>query len=29
MMTHLRPTSARELLRRHVEAVWWLSLPPL
>ncbi len=21
--------SARELLRRHVEAVWWLALPPL
>jgi len=26
---HSHTTSARELLRRHVEAVWWLSLPPL
>jgi hypothetical protein len=30
MMAHLpHTTSERELLRRHVEAVWWLSLPPL
>jgi hypothetical protein len=30
MTAHLpRTTAARELLRRHVEAVWWLSLPPL
>lgn len=30
MMTHhAHTTSARELLRRHVEAVWWLALPPL
>lgn len=26
---HSHTTSARDLLRRHVEAVWWLSLPPL
>lgn len=29
MMTDIPSTSARELLRRHVEAVWWLPLPPL